>query len=315
MHRRPDLFHVGHPRSATGHVYRWLAGHPEIFMGRKELHYFGSDVGFNDPPRSFENYVAHFAEAGDARIVGDSSTWYLASERAADEIHAFQRGARIIVSLRDPVDMLRSLHAHLYANGDEDIPELRAALHAEPVRRNGQWIPGGSLPRIALHYRKTCCYAEQLRRYFDRFGRDRVHVVLFDDIKRDPGGTYRALLSFLGVATDYPGFEDVVVGDRRSRNSNWTVRSRHVQGWLKRPINQGVLMGVRPEPVPGWFQVLRVARRLNSVQCPRAPVEPAFLDELRASLRPEVEALEQLLGRDLHAWKLSEPAAAAAQAR
>lgn len=300
---RPDFFHVGHPRSATGLVYSWLSKHPDIFMARKELHGFGSDIGFNDPPRTLDNYLSYFREAGDRKRIGDSSTWYLASSTAADEIHAFRPDARIIATLRNPIDMLESLHAHLYANGDEEIGELGAAWDAQEDRMRGRRIPPGSIPRIALRYREHCRYAEQLERYFRRFGRDNVHVVVFDDIKADAGAVYRGILRFLGVREDFPGIDEVLQGNARARNSNWTVRSRRVQRWVKRPTNQAVYMGLREPPVPGWFQVLRVLRRINAVQVDRRRVDPAVRRRIAAEVLPDVERLETLLGRDLGAWK------------
>ena len=44
MSRAPDFFFVGHPRSGSGLLDSYLKGHPDIFMARKELHYFGSDL-------------------------------------------------------------------------------------------------------------------------------------------------------------------------------------------------------------------------------------------------------------------------------
>jgi hypothetical protein len=303
MHRKPDLFHVGHPRSATGLVYSWLKGHPDVFAARKELHYFGRDIGFNEPPRTLESYLSAFAEAGDASVACDSSTWYLASETAAEEIAAFQPDARILLTLRDPTEMLLSLHAHLLANGDEDLPDLEQALLAEPMRRGGYGIPRGSLPRIGLYYRRHVQYAAQVRRYLDRFGRDRVFVLVFDDIKTRPAEAYRALLRWLGVRTDFPGFEKVVMGNARARNSSWTVRSRALQALLKRQTNQAVYMGLRPEPLPGWFLAVRALRRINATQAPRREPRRDVIERLRAELRPEVEAVEELLGRELPAWK------------
>lgn len=303
MHRKPDLFHVGHPRSATGLVYSWLKGHPDVFAARKELHYFGQDIGFNQPPRTLENYLSAFDDAGDAKVACDSSTWYLASETAADEIAAFRPDARILLTLRDPIEMLVSLHAHLLANGDEDLPDLEQALLAEPMRRAGYGIPRGSIPRIGLYYRRHVEYAAQVRRYLDRFGRDRVFVLIFDDIKTQPAKVFRGLLEWLGVRSEFPGFEKVVMGSARARNSSWTVRSRALQGVLKRPTNQGVYMGLRAEPIPGWFLAVRALRRLNATPAPRREPRRDVLEKLRLDLRPEVEAVEELLGRELHAWK------------
>jgi hypothetical protein len=302
MRRRPNLFFVGHPRSGSGTIYGWLQRHPDVFMARKELHYFGEDVGFNAPRRTIGNYLRHFDGAGPRRWVGDASTWYLASTEAAEQIGAFSADARVVISLREPSSFLESLHAHLHANGDEDLPTLAEGLAAEAARRSGRDVPRGSLPVIALRYREHCAYATQVERYLRVFGRERVHVVLFDDLVADPQRTYRELFDFLGVALDPPAPESAR-RQRRRRNAAWGVRSRSLQRLLKQPLCQQVYMGLRAEPLPGVSLAIRALRRLNAVPAKSTVVEDAVRAQVRAATLPEVERLESLLGRDLSGWK------------
>lgn len=302
--RRPDFFFVGHPRSGSGLLDSYLAGHPDIFMARKELHYFGSDLRYHEPPRSLENYLQHFKDAKDEARVGEASTWYLISERAAGEIRQFASDdARIVMMLRDPVSWLASLHSHLCFTGDEDITDLAAALDAEPDRRAGRRLPPYSIPACATFYRRHTDYAAQVQRYFDAFGRDRVKVLILDDFKADSAGTYDDVLRFLGLPTDFPGRQAVLDASQRSRNSNRTVRSQRVRRFVNTPRNRRVLEGVDPAPVPGVGLLIRALRRGNIVYTDRAPMDPALKASLRAELRPRVEALEALLGRELNGWK------------
>ena len=125
-----NLFVAGHPRSGTGTLDGWLNAHPDIFMGPKELHYFGSDLAFNIPPRSKRNYEKQFQQSQSQPIIGESSTWYLASSKAADEIAEYNPEAKIIISLRNPIDWLHSLHSHQVFAGYEDISDFESALGA-----------------------------------------------------------------------------------------------------------------------------------------------------------------------------------------
>ena len=63
----------------------YLNQHPAIFMAVKELHYFGSDlktkVKISEP-----EYLQYFQNAGNKKIIGEASVWYLFSETAAEEI-------------------------------------------------------------------------------------------------------------------------------------------------------------------------------------------------------------------------------------
>ena len=302
--RRPDFFFVGHPRSGSGLLDSFLKGHPDLFMSRKELHYFGSDLRYHDPPRSLENYLAHFKGAkGEARV-GEASTWYLASEKAAQEIRQFaDDDVRILMLLRDPVTWLASLHSHLVFTGDEDIEDFEAALDAEPDRRQGRRLPAYSIPACATWYRHHTDYATQVQRYFSAFGQERVKVVILDDMRDDPEGVLDDVLRFLGVAVDFPGKADVLDAGQRARNSNRTVRSHRVRHFVNTPRNRRVLEGVDPAPIPGMGMLIRGLRRGNIVYTDRRRTDPQLTARLRQDLLPRIESLEALLDRPLAAWK------------
>jgi len=298
---KPDFFFVGHPRSGSGMLDSLLAGHPDVFMARKELHFFGRDLGYHDPPRTLDNYLSKFDGAGGVHRVGEASTWYLISQDAAGEIKDFAPDAQILMLLRDPVSWIASLHSHLVFSGDEDIEDLAEALAAEPDRRAGRRLPAHSIPALALHYRAHVDYAAQVQRYFTAFGRDRVHIILTDDFKVDPSAVLDGALDFLGLSTDFPGKGGVLNASKRSRNSNRTVYLSALRDFVIHPKRRRVLEGVDAAN-PLWFNAIRAMRRLNIRFVPRAPMDPTLAAALRQELAPEVEALQALLGRDLSAW-------------
>ncbi len=301
--RRPDFFVVGHPRSGSGQMNGYLERHPDLWMAKKELHYFGSDLGYHDPPRSPRNYHSFFEEAPDgAARIGEASTWYLFSTDAAREIHEYNPDAGIIALLRNPVSLLHSLHSHFVFRGDEDLG-FQEALAAEEGRAAGVVPePEYHIPADALRYSRMVQYAPQLKRYFDVFGRDRVHVVINDDFRVDAREVFRQACRYLGVREEFPGFDEVFAPNQRARNSNRTVHSRAVQDFLIHPERQQVLEGVRPSRVPGWRLTLRALRRVNIRYVERSSMPPELEGELKQRFLPHVEELSELLDRDLTHW-------------
>lgn len=299
---RPDFFLVGAPKCGTSLMDTFLGRHPDLFMPIKELHYFGADLHFNTPPRGLDNYLSFYKDAPPGKRAGESSTWPLYSRTAAAEIKAFCPDAQILIMLRNPVSMLHSLHSHLLFTGNEDIADFGEALAAEADRRQGRRIPKNSFPTGALLYRDVARFSEQVERYFDVFGRDRVKVILADDFRADNRAVYLDTLRFLGARTDFPELDDVLVQDAWTRNENKMPRSRMILRFLKRPTNQAVLRGVIPSPVPGWRFVLRGLRRANIRYGERAPMAPEVRAMLIEEFRPEVKRLGALLGRDLSGW-------------
>lgn len=294
---KPDFFLVGAPKCGTTALHRHLARHPEIFVSPKEeMNHFATDLlRADDPWRSEPRYLEAFRGAGRARRIGDASVFHLFSRAAAREIRAFRPDARILVSLRDPADWLPSYHSQMVWNGDETLLELEAALEAEPARLRGERLPAHLRFPQRLYYSQVAAFAEQLERYFDVFGRERVHVLLFDELARAPESALRALLEFLEVDPSHcRGFGRA--------NPNRRIRSAVVSEFLKRPPAPVAAIVTRVLPPGLRVSLRRSLRRLNSRTEPRAPLSPALRARLCERFRPEVARLEGLLGRPLRDW-------------
>ncbi len=198
----PDFYIVGAPKAGTTSLYEYLAAHPDVFLpDRKELLLFGSDLDVRNRRRWTADDLPELygsAPAGSTR--GLAYVWYLYSREAAREIAEVRPDARIVIALRDPVAALYALHSEFVYDGNEDIADFTAALEAEPDRCAGRRIPGDAHFPAGLCYRATVRYAEQVERYLERFGADRVHVLLFDDLIADPEGTGAAVVRFLGLS-------------------------------------------------------------------------------------------------------------------
>lgn len=293
---KPDFFIVGAPKSGTTAMYRYLKQHPEIFMPeRKELHFFGTDIQSSLYVRDREKYLSFFSHIAGEKRVGEASVWYLYSKKAAHEIKEFCPTASIIIMLRNPVDMLYSLHSHFLYNGSEDIDNFQAALDAEGDRRRGQRIPVTAHFVECLFYRETVKYAQQVERYLKVFGRENVHIIIYDDLKKDPLGVYQEALTFLGVDEQFkPAFSIV--------NPNKSVRSKALQRFLLNPPahTQKLLKAVLPRFVRS--SVWKGLKRLN-IKCePRKPMNPDLRKCLQSEFAAEVESLGKIIGKDLSHW-------------
>src|SRR5687768_11853389 len=85
---KPNFFIVGAPKCGTTAMNDYLNQHPAIFMATKELHYFGRDLKLKNKISEAE-YLKHFTNAGNKKIIGEASVWYLYSKTAAHEIKSF----------------------------------------------------------------------------------------------------------------------------------------------------------------------------------------------------------------------------------
>jgi len=294
----PQFFIVGAPKCGTTSMAQYLGQHPEVFVVRGEPHFFGSDIEYNQPRLTRRQYQAICRRTGGKPVCGERSTWYLYSTRAAAEIHAFNPRARIIAMLRDPVEMIRSLHRHHVQRGRRDDLERHAdALDAEPERRRGRRIPANARFPESLLYSEIPCYAAQLERYYKRFGRERVHVILFDDLVEDPAATYARTLEFLGVDPDFrPDF-------RVHNVAAPTSKSPLYRAWKASTLRYR-LRSLVPAPLYAKIRERRRKRLARAAErAPTPPLDPALRERLRAGFADEVNRLESLIDRDLERWR------------
>jgi hypothetical protein len=295
--RRPDFFIVGAPKCGTTALIDYLKQHPEVFVPeRKELDFFGSDLVFKDYRPGEEEYLSWFAGANGKKRAGEGSVWYLYSMRAAAEIKGFSPSARIIIMLRNPVDMMHALHGQRVYNGNEDIEDFAAALAAEKDRRRGLRLPSRATDHFGWSYRDVARYAQQVDRYFTTFGRDRVRVILYDDFARETAQAYRETCRFLDIDDSFQPVLRVV-------NARKRIRSQAVREFLRRPHPAAAWLlraaGLRPDRNGGYKGWLR---RWNSTSRSLQPLDPTVRRRLQTEFEPEVRQLSVLLGRDLGHW-------------
>lgn len=295
--RKPNFFIVGAPKCGTTSVANYLAEHPDVFMALGEPHFFGRDIVYGPRRPSEVEYLRMFSEAGGVRCLGDKSVFYLLSRVAAHEIKKFSPDAKIVAVIRNPVEMVYSLHGQYYTrSGRENIASFEHALDAEDDRRKGRRIPKRAGFAEALYYSEIALYTDQLKRYVQCFGRTKIHIIVYDDLEADPALTYRHLLRFLEVSQDFqPRFE--------IHNSAVCVRSHVLAKTLRSPTFAKAAKHVLPN---GISDSVRSTRRTllqwNRKHQSRPPLHPQVRRRLVNMFCDEVEQLSKFLGRDFTHW-------------
>jgi len=296
--RKPDFYIVGGYKCGTSLMHQFLRQHSEIFMPEvKEIYHFGSDLTFKYPKVTKKEYLEFFAGAKNEKRIGDATAAYLISRNAAKEIKQFNPCAKIIIMLRNPVDMIYSLHSEMVYQGYELIKDFSSAINAEDARRQGKHISSYiRCPVENLYYLKVPLFTCQVKKYFDVFGRENVHIIIFDDLKRDTAEEYRKTLQFLGVCEQFqPNFKIV--------NPNKSVRSEKIRDFLKTLPPKYKQLGKAIFP----FRMLRgkIIRGLlfmNTRYVNRPPMPEKLENELKMYFKSEVNQLSTLLKRDLTSW-------------
>ena len=305
---KPNFFIVGAPKCGTTSLHEYLQRHPDVFMPYfKEPHFFGSDLEgsrfrqFRDKP---ERYLKIFRDVRGERRIGESSPWYLASQRAAAEIHAYDPCAKIIIMLRNPIDMMYSMWSQFRYSGNEQIETFEDALAAEQDRRSGARIRPAAHCITGLQYRNMTRFSEQLPRYLKRFGAENVFVIIFDDFQADTPAVYRAVLKFLEVDSNFQTAFDI-------RNPNKRVRLARLQELIVESGFSLMLLKDRLTYLATTHSLVPYSYRTRAVEGviaaytkyeQRSPLTMELRQRLGRELQGEIDALSALIDRDLSHW-------------
>jgi Sulfotransferase domain len=291
----PNVFIVGAPKSGTTALYSYLRRHPEIFMSKlKEPQFFAADIcGDQRAVRTLSEYLALFREAR-APVIGEASTCYLGSSSAARHIREFCRPARIIAMLRNPIEVMYAEHSERLFDGVEHIADFSSALDSNEKRK---WRSGRFKCQCVIRpsYRELTRFSDQIKRFINRFARQNICIIIYDDFAKDPALTYKKVLSFLQVSPNHQCAFDVIHANRQ-------IRSERVQDFLNAPPDtvRGLARTVLPRPIRQ--AVGRYLNRLNVKVTARPMLDQPFRKRLQLEYEPEVQLLSELLDRDLTHW-------------
>jgi hypothetical protein len=310
-------FIVGAPRCGTTTLASFLQQHPDVcFSAVKEPHFFSrdeigalseDDIGPVVENEYWQRFFGHCE--GDPKLYAEGSVTYLyVPERMAPILKLWPQ-AKFVIALRDPLSMLPSLHARLLVTGDETIRDFPAAWAKVAERAQGKSLPKRAADPRWLRYDWAGQLGKNVERFIAAVGRERCHIVLFDDLSRNPKGTYDELCRFLDI-------EPWPETDFKPQRINKTIRIGWLQRLLKRPPKaiRTALAGeqfhkrekkVGTVETPTLSAIFRVRKRLlewNKVPAKRRPLDPVVGQQIIDRLRDDVILLSQVIGRDLSHW-------------
>jgi hypothetical protein len=313
------VFVVGGPRCGTTTMARMLQAHPQVlFPFVKEPHFFSQhDLRGLDPSalrdRVQHDYLDHFFfNAPPERTVAfDGSISYLYAPEQLKPVLELWPDSRFIVGVRDPLTFLVSLHKRLLFTGDENIRKFEDAWAAIPDRASGRRIPWSTIDPRWLRYDEAARFGTYVERLYAAVGKERCHVIVFDDLASDPVGEQRRLMEFAGLPP-------VPLADPEPKRGARGVRHVFLQQLLQRPprfllpylasighqrrFNKALAKSSGRTKKSKSPSLRKRLLSWNEVPDMKRPVAIHVQEEIKATFQGEVDKLGELIGRDLGSW-------------
>ena len=216
---KPSFLIIGAQKSGTTSLYHHLRQHPMVSGSiPKEVHFFERDERYTKGEGFYHQAFYNLRRPFARQVYFEATPDYLYRHGVAERIHAYNPELRLIVLLRNPVDRAYSswnmyrdfqvqdriprlvkeaylagahnnIHRELYET--EAYPSFAACVDQEMARMDD---------RDALQepsFLRRGIYHQQLQRYIDLFGRDRIAVFGFRQLTGDPARLLRQVEDFL----------------------------------------------------------------------------------------------------------------------
>jgi Sulfotransferase family len=281
----PNFFIAGAPRCGTTSLHAWLQTIPGIYMSRiKEPNFFSRQVIADDHPllkpiRGEKQYLQLFCAAGDAKIVGEASPKYLEDPGAPALIDRTVPGAKILVSLRDPVERYHSNYL-MIRNNRPSMGSLMSEIERGIAHEND--------PSLPIVPPRTGLYAAHIERYRQIFGDARFKVVIFEEMMCDIPGTLRDILGFLGLDHDMSSFAEP------AQREHGEARGPLVRYMFGNRVISRASEALIPFRLRKWVRNTVLVKRVA-----KPAMDSAAREFLVRYYRDDVGCLEALLGRRL----------------
>lgn len=278
----PNLFIVGVARAGTTSLAHCLGQHPDVFMAPvKEPYYFTRyHPAWVAVPHQELAYLDLFRHSGDAKYRGEATPAYFWDDESARSIKDASPEARIVISLREPVDRAYSEYSLLRRSTDERRPSFVEVV-SEELQLSDQ---KGDDPRY--NYVSHGLYADGVARFFDTFGRDRVHVLFFEEFASNPRAEIRKVYEFLQLEPEWADRINVSV-----KNRGGVPRNKLAERILYSPRARVAARWTLPPPARSWVERVLMQRPSANGATATASrmLEPVYA--------PDWRRLERLLGR------------------
>ncbi len=297
--KQPNLFIVGAAKCGTTSLYYHLMSHKDVFFcEHKEPYYFSTKYAqiphhgkadeINDVKRmslpTLDDYLKLFKDATDEKIIGEASTDYLYFYKVAEDIKAMNPDAKIVISLRNPVDRAFSAYYHQISK-DRETLSFEDALEEEENRIKDNYS-------FIWRYKDVGLYSKKVKHFLDVFGPEKVKVILFDDIKNDITSVVHDILEFLELDTNLKinaSEKHRATGVYRFKKFNELMFKK---SFVRRILQMGLTQKARN----------RLLLKLTNINLKKPQMNAQTRKYLINYFKDDILETEKIIGRDLQDW-------------
>lgn len=297
----PNVVIAGAPKSGTSSVFYWLRQHPEVlgpikketqFLMDRDSSTFRPALNYHDHGlAAYARYFDIAARTPAQKVVLEATPGYLYQQTALEVFARELPETRLVFILREPARRLLSVYHYFSQNRRDFDRRWSFGEFLERVQNGDPALAGNEYLREAIAHGQ---YIRYLRDWAGRCGRERLTVLLFEDLQRDPRAFMQGLCRALELDPAFfgPDFRFV------KENHSYRVRWQGLHSWV---VKIRHLL-----PAGAWRRrIKRIYHGLNTDAAKAAapnPDESHYLLKMKALYQPANQELADFFALDLSAW-------------
>ena len=284
----PNFFIVGAPKSGTTNMSYYLMQHPQVFMPENLEPYYFARL---DIPQNYKReiisdekkYLNLFKNAKNCKVVGESSPVYLYCPHSALEIKNRFPNSKLIISLRNPIEIAYSEYFSLKFMGFDQNRSFDELLDSseEQLTRNEFHID--SLLEAGF-------YSKHIKRFQKIFSKNQIKIIIFEEYVKNTVPTINSILSFLGI-------KESITFDVTPKGAYKVPRNFASQ----KLMNNSTFRKAAKFVIPTVTRQ-KIGERFLVKESSRPPLKQNQRKRLTQIYQDDVENLSEILGRNLP-WK------------
>jgi hypothetical protein len=294
MVRPIQVMIAGAQKAGTTSLFQYLTQHPQLSTHpHREMSFFSHDLEYGQGyARVFDKY---FPEAGsDDSILVAKDVMVFNAHQALERLYAHNPGIHVVVLLRHPVKRVYSAYWYARSRGWEPIKSFEKAIEAEPGR-----LAEDSFKWRYCAYLDTSTYDRHIDVLLKRFGRERVHVYLTEDLHENPQKICADIYRRLALDSAFTP----EVGKRHNESS--MARSEVFARMFSRFTGSTCRVKMFARAFFSSAMIYKVKHAilaLNDKEFRPPPMAEETKRRLVEYFKPHNIRLSELLGRDLLLW-------------
>lgn len=309
----PNVVICGVRKCGTTALFRWLQSHPDVcassaketqFLMDRDSPYYDPEFGVHDV--GIGGYAHFFGEWSGERFRMEASSRYYDQETALKVLSALDEPPHVVFIVREPVERLESAFHYAKNNRgtlreDVTLAQFVAAASNGDVRellaisidsKLGQSVRN-EVSQLAKEV-DYGHYARRLAHWRDRYPRDRLHVLRFEDLRNDPQQFVQALAARMELDPSF--YEDFAF---RKENRTVAMRNLRVHRMMRR-LAQFVPRNSWTRAAYGLY--LKVQGRPAAKLATNKATGDDTRQQLRALYASSNQELAAMFDLDLTAW-------------